>query len=125
VLQYSHSYLRPRTDVPEPWTPDGSVGVASGEVLSYVRENPGLTLVAYSPLLSGSYTRANADRPLSPRFDHPGTVARLEALRSAAWDTGATANQVVLAWLMGREFRWWGRRRWPSSTRAWRRWSWS
>jgi aryl-alcohol dehydrogenase-like predicted oxidoreductase len=101
VLQYSHSYLRPRTDVPAPWSPDGSVGVASGEILSYVRENPGLTLVAYSPLLSGRYVRT--DKPLGPEHDHPGTAARLDALRSVAWDTGATANQVVLAWLMGGE----------------------
>jgi aryl-alcohol dehydrogenase-like predicted oxidoreductase len=58
-------------------------------------------LVAYSPLLSGAYVRA--DRPLGPEFDHPGTSARLEALRSVAWETGATVNQVVLAWLMGGE----------------------
>ncbi len=99
VLQYSYSYLRPRTDVPAPWAADGSVGVASGEILSYVRENPGLTLVAYSPLLKGSYVRE--DRPLGAQFEHPGTVARLSALRSVAAETGATANQVVLAWLIG------------------------
>jgi aryl-alcohol dehydrogenase-like predicted oxidoreductase len=103
VLQYSHSYLRPRTDVPAAWAQDGSVGVASGEILSYVRQNPGLTLVAYSPLLHGSYVRSDADRPLGPQFDHPGTAARLSALRSVAAETGATANQVVLAWLMGGE----------------------
>jgi len=103
VLQYSHSYLRPRTDVPAAWAPDGSVGVASGEILSYVRENPGLTLVAYSPLLKGSYVRSAADRPLGPQFDHPGTVARLSALKAVAAETGATANQVVLAWLIGGE----------------------
>jgi aryl-alcohol dehydrogenase-like predicted oxidoreductase len=103
VLQYSHSYLRARTDVPEAWAQDGSVGVASGEILSYVRENQGLTLVAYSPLLHGSYVRSDADRPLGPQFDHPGTAARLSALRSVTAETGATANQVVLAWLMGGE----------------------
>jgi aryl-alcohol dehydrogenase-like predicted oxidoreductase len=101
VLQYSYSYLRPRTDVPAPWSADGSTGVASGDVLSYVRENPGLTLVAYSPLLHGSYARP--DRPLGPEFEHPGTVSRLSALQSVAAEVGATANQVVLAWLMGGE----------------------
>jgi aryl-alcohol dehydrogenase-like predicted oxidoreductase len=101
VLQYSYSYLRPRTDVPAPWSADGSTGVASGDVLSYVRENPGLTLVAYSPLLHGSYVRP--DRPLGPEFEHPGTAPRLSALRSVAAEVGATANQVVLAWLMGGE----------------------
>ena len=57
--------------------------------------------MAYSPLLSGGYVRA--DRPLGPEFDHAGTAARLSALRSVAAETGATANQVVLAWLMGGE----------------------
>ena len=103
MRQYQHSYLRPRTDVPAAWAQDGSVGAASGEILSYVRENPGLTLVAYSPLLKGSYVRSAADRPLGPQFDHPGTVARLSALKAVAAETGATANQVVLAWLIGGE----------------------
>jgi len=38
-----------------------------------------------------------------PEHDHPGTVARLAALREVAAETGATAGQVVLAWLMGAE----------------------
>ena len=57
--------------------------------------------MAYSPLLSGAYVRA--DRPLGPEFDHAGTSARLSVLRSVASETGATVNQVVLAWLMGGE----------------------
>jgi aryl-alcohol dehydrogenase-like predicted oxidoreductase len=60
-----------------------------------------VALVAYSPLLSGAYVRS--DRPLGPEFDHAGTSARLDALRSVAFQTGATVNQVVLAWLMGGE----------------------
>jgi diketogulonate reductase-like aldo/keto reductase len=36
-------------------------------------------------------------------FSHPGTASRLAALRAVAAETGATANQVVLAWLMGGE----------------------
>jgi aryl-alcohol dehydrogenase-like predicted oxidoreductase len=99
VLQYSYSYLRQRTDLPSPWSPDGPIGVAGGDLLSYLRASDGLTLVAYSPLLKGAYVRA--DKPLGPEFDHAGTGPRLEALRAVAAETGATANQVVLAWLMG------------------------
>jgi aryl-alcohol dehydrogenase-like predicted oxidoreductase len=58
-------------------------------------------MVAYSPLLKGSYARQ--DKPLDPEFDHPGTPARLAALREVAKDTGATVNQVVLAWLIDAE----------------------
>ena len=97
VLQYHYSYVRPRADLPGRDT----VGSAFGDLLSLVRSSPGLTLVAYSPLLSGAYVRS--DRPLGPEFDHAGTPARLSALRAVAAETGATVNQVVLAWLMGGE----------------------
>ena len=43
------------------------------------------------------------DKPLGPEFSHAGTAPRLAALREVAADTGATVNQVVLAWLIGGE----------------------
>jgi aryl-alcohol dehydrogenase-like predicted oxidoreductase len=101
VLQYHYTYLRPRTDMPGRWSVDGSLDVASGEVLSLLRDSRELTLVAYTPLLSGGYVRA--DRPLGASYDHAGTAARLSALRDVVRETGATANQVVLAWLLGGE----------------------
>jgi aryl-alcohol dehydrogenase-like predicted oxidoreductase len=99
VLQYHHSYLRQRTDLPGLRSPDGQEGVLSGDLLSYLRAEPALVPVAYSPLLAGAYVRA--DKPLGPEFDHPGTPARQTALRAVAEQTGATVNQVVLAWLIG------------------------
>jgi len=101
VLQYHHSYLRPRTDLPSRRAKDGNQGVASGEVLSYLRDQPGTALVAYSALLGGAYVRE--DRHLDADFVHPGTDARLTALRTVAAETGATANQVVLSWMIGHE----------------------
>jgi aryl-alcohol dehydrogenase-like predicted oxidoreductase len=98
VLQYQHSYLRPRIDLPGHRSPDGEPGVLSADVLSYLRAEPTLTGIAYSPLLRGAYTRP--DKPLGADYDHAGTPARLAALRAVADETGATANQVVLAWLM-------------------------
>jgi aryl-alcohol dehydrogenase-like predicted oxidoreductase len=99
VLQYQHSHLRPRFDMPSDLFEDGSLGHAGAELLSYLRAEPGLTLVAYSPLLAGAYTRE--DKPLPPDYDHPGTPARLAALREVAKETGAGVNQVVLAWQIG------------------------
>jgi aryl-alcohol dehydrogenase-like predicted oxidoreductase len=101
VLQYHYTYLRRRADLPGRWSADGSPGVVRGDLLSLVRAEPGLVLVAYSPLLSGAYVRA--DRPLGIEFEHAGTPPRLSALRAVAAETGATVNQVVLAWLMGGE----------------------
>ncbi|MGW4236845.1 aldo/keto reductase [Streptomyces sp. NPDC004749] len=99
VLQYQHSYLRPRTDIPSDLFPDGSLGGTDAQLISYLKAEPALTLVAYSPLLTGAYTRT--DKPLPPDYDHPGTPARLAALRDVARETGATVNQVVLAWQLG------------------------
>ena len=101
VLQYHHTYLRQRTDMPTRHSKDGELGVAGGDLLDYVRHNPSLTLVSYSPLLGGSYTRA--DKPLGPEHDHSGTPPRLKVLREVAAETGATPNQVVLSWLIGGE----------------------
>src|SRR6202522_3744728 len=58
-------------------------------------------MVAYSPLLKGGYVRQ--DKLDAAEFDHPGTPARLAALREVAEDAGATVNQVVLAWLIDAE----------------------
>jgi aryl-alcohol dehydrogenase-like predicted oxidoreductase len=101
VLQYQHSYLRARTDQPGLLSPDGPQGVVSGDLLSYLRANPELAMVVYSPLLKGGYV--NQERLDPADFDYPGTPARLEALREVAKDADATVNQVVLAWLIGGE----------------------
>jgi aryl-alcohol dehydrogenase-like predicted oxidoreductase len=99
VLQHHHTYFRSRTDLGGLRSRDGSLGVADGNLLSYLRAEPGLTLVAYSPLLGGGYVRA--DKPLDEYYDHAGTRERRVALDAVVKETGATANQVVLSWLMG------------------------
>ncbi|HUB38821.1 MAG TPA: aldo/keto reductase [Streptosporangiaceae bacterium] len=102
VLQYHHTYLRMRTDIPDlRFSQDGEIGVADGSILSYLRSEPCRTLVAYSPLLGGAYTRPAKD--MDRAYDHPGTRARLKALDQVVTETGATPNQVVLAWLIGGE----------------------
>jgi aryl-alcohol dehydrogenase-like predicted oxidoreductase len=93
--QLSHSYFQPRYDVPV-W----AVGAyASPEHLDHLRSQPDLALVAYSPLLRGAYSRA--DKPLPETYRHAGNDARRAALEQVAKETGATVNQVVLAWMTG------------------------
>jgi aryl-alcohol dehydrogenase-like predicted oxidoreductase len=104
VLEYQHSYLRPRTDLPGSRSPDGIPGMVGGDLLSYLRAEPQLTMVAYASLLRGGYVRQDKlDAAEFAEYDHPGTPARLAALREVAKDAGATVNQVVLAWLIGAE----------------------
>lgn len=92
-LQQRHTYLRPRAG--QRFDPQVA---ASDEVLDYVRSRRGgFTLLAYSVLLSGAYTRP--DRPVPDQYAGPDTEARLAALREVAGEVDATPNQVVLAWL--------------------------
>lgn len=61
-------------------------------------QSTGMTLLAYSVLLGGAYTRA--DRSIPQQHAGADTDKRLAALRSVAQETGATVNQVVLRWLI-------------------------
>ncbi|MBL8134431.1 MAG: aldo/keto reductase [Anaerolineae bacterium] len=54
----------------------------------------------YSVLQSGAYTRA--DRSLRRELQMPDNTRRLEVLRAVAQETGATANQIILRWMMDR-----------------------
>ena len=93
-VQQKYTYLRPKPGADfggQLWLDADLRDLAASE---------GVTPIAYSPLLSGAYTRA--DRPIPPEFAGPDADARREALVAVAEETGATANQVVLAWTLAR-----------------------
>jgi aryl-alcohol dehydrogenase-like predicted oxidoreductase len=99
VVQYHRSYLQHRTDLPSPRSAFGDPGLLTADVLDYVNAEPGLVNVAYSPLLAGGYTRP--DKTPGEEYAAAGNAARLQTLAAVARETGATRNQVVLAWLIG------------------------
>ena len=92
-IQQRHSYVRPR-----PGTSFGAQLAADDSLLDFCSANPEVALLAYSPLLSGAYTVP--DRAIPAQYLGPDTDARLSALQQVARAAGASANQVVLAWLM-------------------------
>ncbi len=91
-VQQRFTYLRPNAGAN--FGPQIST---NQDLLEYCRARK-LPLLAYSPLLSGAYTRD--DRPLPKQYLHPDSDARMEALRSVAEVVDATLNQVVLAWML-------------------------
>ncbi len=95
AMQLRHSYLQP---VPLAPLPDGGHVVATPEALDFARSED-LAFWAYNTLLAGAYSRP--DRPLQAPYVHADTDRRLTALDRVATATGATCNQVVLAWLLG------------------------
>jgi aryl-alcohol dehydrogenase-like predicted oxidoreductase len=91
-IQQRYTYLRPKPGASfDPQT------AANDDLLDYCRAR-GITLLAYSPLLGGAYTRA--DRSLSEQYLGPDSEARLAALKAVAAEAGATPNQIVLAWML-------------------------
>ena len=89
-VQQKHSYLLP---IPG----HCQLNLISQDMEDYA-QTEGLTLLAYSPLLTGLYARAD----MTPRneFGHAANVERLAALARVAAELGATPTQVVLAWLV-------------------------
>jgi aryl-alcohol dehydrogenase-like predicted oxidoreductase len=95
ALQQQHSYLRRRAGL-------SHVSIVDDEQLDYLREHDDVTLVAYSPILKGVYDdpAKRAGHPVMQPYEGPDAQARLAVLADVATEVGATANQLVLAWLM-------------------------
>lgn len=91
-IQQRHTYLRPKPGAS--FYPQMAANV---DLFDYCR-NRKITLLAYSALLSGAYTRA--DREFDEAYAGADTQARLEALRVVAQEKGATVNQIILAWML-------------------------
>jgi aryl-alcohol dehydrogenase-like predicted oxidoreductase len=92
IQEQRYSYIRPR-----PAASFAPQIAANDDLLDYCR-NRGITMLAYSPLLGGAYTRAGRSFP--EQYLGPDTDARLPALNAVAEEVGATANQVVYAWML-------------------------
>ena len=65
------------------------------DLFEYCRQR-GLTILAYFVMLWGAY----AGGELWEKYIGEHSETRLAALRSVAEQTGATASQVVLAWML-------------------------
>ena len=91
-IQQRYTYVRPRTGTD--FSPQVS---ANDDLLDYCQAR-GMTLLAYSPLLSGAYSRA--DRQFQSQYVGADTEARLATLRDVADEVAAAVNQVVLAWML-------------------------
>lgn len=92
VVEQRHTYFRPRHGADF-----GPQICINPELREYSRAR-GVTLVAYSVLLQGAYTRA--DRPIPAQYAGPDADARLAVLGEVADEVGATRNQVVIAWML-------------------------
>jgi aryl-alcohol dehydrogenase-like predicted oxidoreductase len=102
ALQLTTSYVDPRPGAQVPGK-DHRFGFVSDETVDYLEVHPELELWVYSPLIQGSFDRA--DRPFPEAYDHPGTTARLARLNALAGRLGVPASQVVLAGMLAKGWR--------------------
>ncbi len=99
ALQLTTSYVDPRPGAHVPGK-DHRFGFVSDETVDYLDTHPEMDLWVYSPLVQGSFDRA--DRPFPEAYDHPGTTERLATLGRLAESHGVPASQIVLAWMLAR-----------------------
>jgi aryl-alcohol dehydrogenase-like predicted oxidoreductase len=91
AVEQRHSYLRPRHGA------DFGPQIAVNEDMKGYCRSHGVTLIAYSCLLQGAFTRQ--DRPVPMQYAGVDSDERLEVLKGVAEESGATLNQVVIAWM--------------------------
>ncbi|GAA4710005.1 aldo/keto reductase [Phytohabitans rumicis] len=95
ALQQQHSYLRRRAGLQH-------ASIVDDEQMDFLRANPELTLVAYSPILKGVYDDPEKRRGhgIMEPYEGPDAEARIAVLTEVAAEVGVTPNQLVIAWLL-------------------------
>jgi aryl-alcohol dehydrogenase-like predicted oxidoreductase len=91
AVEQRYTYLRPRHGA------DFGPQVSINEDLKGYCRSRDITLIAYSTLLQGAYTRQ--DRALPAQYAGTESGERLHALEGVARELGATLNQVIIAWM--------------------------
>ncbi len=91
AVEQRYTYLRPRHGA------DFGPQIWMNEDLRGYGQSHGTTLIAYSILLQGAYSRQ--DRPLPAQFAGPEADDRLAVLKAVAEEADATLNQVIIAWM--------------------------
>jgi aryl-alcohol dehydrogenase-like predicted oxidoreductase len=92
VIEQRYTYFRPRHGADF-----GPQIFLSEETKAYSKARQ-MTLLGYSVLLQGAYTRA--DRGVPAQFAGPDADDRHAELRAVAQEVDATENQVIIAWML-------------------------
>ncbi|WP_164736460.1 aldo/keto reductase [Rhizobium vallis] len=104
AIQHRHSFFKPAqgiklglADALGERGGHGVENVVGSELIDYVEAHPGFRIVAYSPLLQGGVADPNR---LAKNYLTADNNKRRTVLEEIVAETGATANQIVLAWMM-------------------------
>ena len=92
AIEQRYTYLRPRHGA------DFGPQICIGDDMKRFAAQHNITLVAYSILLGGAYTRSDKEMPA--QFIGPESEERMAALKHVAQEVGKTTNQVIIAWML-------------------------
>ena len=92
-IQQRFSYLRPKRAA-DIWLQK----LLTDELINYAHDDKHITLLAYSVLLSGQYSRP--DEQLPEDFRTTDNMLRMALIKSLSEAKNCTLNQLVLAWTM-------------------------
>lgn len=92
-VQSRYSYL-----VPNRGGDFGNQVPATDELVDFWHQHQNeITMLAYSPTLSGCYGRD--DRPIPNQYNNPHNLVRMEIVQDIAHKRDINGNQVLLAWM--------------------------
>ncbi|MEZ4699097.1 MAG: aldo/keto reductase, partial [Rhodothermales bacterium] len=91
VIEQRYTYLRPRHGA------DFGPQIFISDDLKRFATAHEMTLIGYSILLQGAYTRS--EKPIPAQFAGPDSDDRLAMLRAVAEEVNATPSQVIIAWM--------------------------
>ena len=91
VVEQRYTYFRPRHGA------DFGPQICITDDMKRFCAHHQMTLIAYSILLQGAYTRE--DRPVPAQFAGPEADDRMAALKQVASETNSTLSQVIIAWM--------------------------
>ncbi|MDD2797813.1 MAG: aldo/keto reductase [Bacteroidales bacterium] len=92
ALQQRHTYLEPTLRVDF-----GTQVILTPEMEQFCNEEQ-TTIMAYSPLLGGAYSKSFSSLPI--QYQHPLSVQMFSVLKNVADELQVSQNAVVLAWMM-------------------------
>lgn len=102
AIQQSYTYLNPR-----PGTDFWVNEYVDDSLLDYVNFYKDISILAYSPLMSGYYTREEKRNNYwrKEAYENAGNETRLAALSKVAKKYNTNENQIVLAWMLQKEVK--------------------
>ncbi len=97
AVQMFHTYLQSEKNAAT-----GMSDQMNDELFDYVRSERGMTLLGYTPLLWGSYTRPEKYDEIDrlKAFVRPQNAERRRRHNAIAAETGWSINQVIYAWML-------------------------